>query len=274
MKLNVVPARTGLQWVRQGVAVFWRQPLAFSGLFFMLVAATSLLAMLPWVGNALALALTPAATVGLMAATQMVAEQKRFPLPATLLIGLRQSPAATRALLALGALYAAALLLIAAATAWGSDNQLTQLLARHGGNITPELMNDPAVQQAIFASLPQTLLTSVLYLVVAVVFWHAPALVHWHRVPVVKSLFFSTIAVLRNTPAFALFGLGWMAIMALAWFVLVSLALTLGNLNWAMQGALPVGLVLTAMFCASLWFTFRDCFVAEPDAQEPAPPPR
>ncbi len=29
MKLNIVPARQGLQWVRQGVRTFRQQPLAF-----------------------------------------------------------------------------------------------------------------------------------------------------------------------------------------------------------------------------------------------------
>ena len=44
MKLNVVKARTGSLWVRQGIRNFWRQPLALSGLFllFMALASTTL----------------------------------------------------------------------------------------------------------------------------------------------------------------------------------------------------------------------------------------
>ena len=33
MKLNIVPARTGIQWVKLGIQTFFRQPLALSGLF-------------------------------------------------------------------------------------------------------------------------------------------------------------------------------------------------------------------------------------------------
>jgi hypothetical protein len=35
MKLHLVPARTGLAWVKLGMRTFLRQPLALAGLFFM-----------------------------------------------------------------------------------------------------------------------------------------------------------------------------------------------------------------------------------------------
>jgi hypothetical protein len=70
MKLNIVPARTGIQWVKLGIQTFFRQPLALSGLFFMFMAVMSIASMVPLMGSALALALLPAATLGLMAATQ------------------------------------------------------------------------------------------------------------------------------------------------------------------------------------------------------------
>ena len=43
MKLNIVSARTGSLWVRQGIRNFWRQPLALTGLFilFMVVASAA-----------------------------------------------------------------------------------------------------------------------------------------------------------------------------------------------------------------------------------------
>ena len=34
MKLQIVTARTGVAWVKEGIRTFWRQPLALSGLFF------------------------------------------------------------------------------------------------------------------------------------------------------------------------------------------------------------------------------------------------
>lgn len=44
MKLQLVPARQGLVWVRNGLRVFARQPLAMTGLFFMFMTGLSLLA--------------------------------------------------------------------------------------------------------------------------------------------------------------------------------------------------------------------------------------
>ena len=65
MKLNIVPARTGLLWVRLGLRTFWAQPLALAGLFFLFMTVMSVASLIPFVGNALALALLPAATLGL-----------------------------------------------------------------------------------------------------------------------------------------------------------------------------------------------------------------
>ena len=80
MKLNVVNARTGSKWVRQGIRVFWKQPIAMSGLFFLFMAIMSLSALLPIVGSFIALALLPAATLGLMAASREV-DLGKFPMP-------------------------------------------------------------------------------------------------------------------------------------------------------------------------------------------------
>jgi hypothetical protein len=59
MKLNIVPAKQGLVWVRQGIRTFWRQPLAFTGLFFLFMASVSVLSMVPLIGAALALLALP-----------------------------------------------------------------------------------------------------------------------------------------------------------------------------------------------------------------------
>ncbi len=69
MKLNVVPAKTGTLWVRQGIRAFWKQPLALTGLFFMFMASMSILSIVPVLGSFLALMLLPAATLGLMGHT-------------------------------------------------------------------------------------------------------------------------------------------------------------------------------------------------------------
>ena len=59
MKLNIVPAKNGLLWVKQGIRTFWRQPLAFTGLFFLFMAWVSVLSMVPVLGAVLALLILP-----------------------------------------------------------------------------------------------------------------------------------------------------------------------------------------------------------------------
>ena len=70
MKLNIVPARTGMVWAKLGIKTFFRQPLAMAGLFFMFMAVLAVIGSIPVVGGALSMALLPAALVGLMAATR------------------------------------------------------------------------------------------------------------------------------------------------------------------------------------------------------------
>ncbi len=101
MQLNIVPARTGLHWARQGIRTFWKQPLAMSGLFFLFMAVVSVLSIVPMVGGALALVLLPALTLGMMAATE-VAEDQRFPMPGVLFAALKPG-AQRKAMVQLGA---------------------------------------------------------------------------------------------------------------------------------------------------------------------------
>ena len=107
MKLNIVPARTGIQWVKLGILTFARQPVALTGLFFMYTATATLFTVIPIVGLFLALAIVPAATLGLMVATQE-AEKGRFPMPTVLLSAFRAGKQRLRAMLVLGVIYAVA----------------------------------------------------------------------------------------------------------------------------------------------------------------------
>ena len=110
MKLNLVPARTGIQWVKLGMRTFFRQPLALAGLFFMFMALMTLASQVPYLGFVLAMTLLPAATLGLMAAT-LDACNNRFPMPIVLLSAFRANKQKTRDMLVLGALYALGFLL-------------------------------------------------------------------------------------------------------------------------------------------------------------------
>ena len=114
MNLQIVPARAGLKWVRQGMSTFWRQPLALSGLFFLFMLTVSLVSIVPLIGNALALIILPALTLGMMAATQTASDGK-FPMPSVLFVALKNGPH-RRAMFHLGGLYALIFLVVMGAS--------------------------------------------------------------------------------------------------------------------------------------------------------------
>ncbi len=116
MKLNIVPARTGLEWTRLGLRAFWRQPMALLALFFMTMAGMAIVGAVPLLGPALALALLPTATLAMMVAAAE-AMQGRFPTPAVLLVALRTGRERVRELALLGALYAVGFALVLALSA-------------------------------------------------------------------------------------------------------------------------------------------------------------
>lgn len=257
MKLNIVPARTGITWVKLGIKTFWQQPLAMSGLFFMFMAVLSLAALLPVIGAALALALLPAATLGLMAATREATKGK-FPMPTILVSAFRAGQQRKRAMMVLGMLYAAGFLAIMGISSLIDGGEFAKLYLG-GGQITEELVLQSNFQIAMWVAMA-------LYLPLSLLFWHAPALVHWHGVSPAKSLFFSLMACYKNFGALAVFMFTWIGVFVLAIIVVSLISGLIGSVTLATVAMFPVALVIVAMFFTSIYFTFRDSFLPTPDA--------
>lgn len=251
MRLNVVPASTGLLWVRLGFRTFVRQPLALGGLFFMFMGVASVVSIVPLIGPALALALIPAATVGLMAATRE-ADAGRFPMPPTLATAFRQGAQQTRAMLALGGAYAGALMLLMLLVALLAGEPA----ANASGEVTPE-----AMRQALADSHVAWLL--LLYLPIMAAFWHAPALLHWHGVRPVKAVFFSLMACWANKGAMLLYLAGWVGVAAGVGLLLAGVGNLLGSDEFLQVVLFPLTLLMASMLNTSIWFTFRDSFVGD-----------
>lgn len=251
MKLNIVPARTGIQWVKLGLQTFAKQPLALAGLFFMYMAAVILVGQIPVVGVVIGGMLVPAATLGLLAATEE-ATKGRFPMPSVLLSAFRAGRQQVRAMLLLGVIYTLASLAV---------TSLASLLTGGGGTALEPGEIDATALLALALHTPLFLM-----------FWHAPALVHWHGVSPAKSLFFSLVACLRNFSAFLVYGFVWMGVFLAAGMVFGLLGGLLGGAAMARAVMMPMALLMAAMFSTSIYFTFRDSFVATPDDTEQPPP--
>ena len=269
MKLNHVPARTGLTWVKLGFKTYLQQPLAMSGLFFMFMALLSIAAMVPFIGPALTLALLPAATLGLMAATQEATKGK-FPMPSILISAFRAGRQRVRAMLTLGALYAAGFLALMGISSLIDGGQFARLFLL-GGAATQDAGMQEIMRQTDFQVAMWVTLT--LYLPLSLLFWHAPALVHWHGVSPVKSLFFSFLACCKNWAALTVYGLAWSGVFAAGMMIVIVIATLIGNIAFASMAMFPLMLLMMALFFTSIYFTFRDSFTdtdPEPSIDSPS----
>lgn len=254
MKLNAVPASTGLSWVKLGVKTFFSQPLAMSGLFFMFMAVVSVLSVVPLIGTPVSLALVPAATVGLMAASRE-ALAGRFPMPLLLLTAFRSGQDRARAMLILGGMYAGALLLVLGMAALLGPADGTPVPVTDG-EVTPEAMRTAFVSQGMWVAM-------LAYVPVLMAFWHAPALVLWHGVSPGKSLFFSVMACWRNKGAMLAYTFGWVGVFILMGLVMSLLGAMMGGASALSFIMYPMVLFMASMFHTSIYFTFRDSFVTD-----------
>ena len=254
MKLHIVPARQGVVWVRQGIQAFFRQPLALIGLFFMFMAVMSVATLIPYIGAVLALALLPAATLGLMAAARETTLGK-FPMPLILISAFRAGRQRMRAMMVLGLLYATGFLAVMGISALFDGGQFASLYLV-GGSITDAMLSSGDFLTAMWVAMA-------LYLPLSILFWHAPGLVHWYGVSPVKSLFFSAVACLRNIGAYTVYSLVWMGIFLLGGLLVAVLAGLSGSATLVASVMLPLALLIVAMFFASIYFTFNDSFLPE-----------
>lgn len=254
ISLNIVPARTGFAWVKLGIQIFFKQPLALAGLFFMFMALVSVTSLVPYIGGALALVLLPAATVGLMASTRIASDGK-FPMPVTLFSAFRGGAKKTQAILTLGALYALGFLAVMGVSALFDGGQFASMYLT-GGTLTKEVITSTDFQMATWAAMA-------LYLPLSLMFWHAPALVYWHDVSPVKALFFSLVACIRNFGAMTVYFFTWLAVFLLGGLVLSLVAALTGSESAVSVIMLPAALLMATMFFCSIYFTVRDSFVTD-----------
>jgi hypothetical protein len=251
MKLNIVPAKQGLVWVKLGIKTFWRQPLAFTGLFFLFMAWVSLLSMVPVLGAVLALLILPAATLGLMVATEQASGGK-FPMPTVLMVAFRAGQQRLKAMLILGGLYAISFLGVMALTTLVDGGSFAKVYLANAP-ITPEVIEAGEFQMAVW-------LSTFLYIPMSMMFWHAPALVHWYGIPPVKSMFFSAVACWRNLGAFAVYLLAWAGVFVMCAAIILTVSTALGGSELSAAVLMPGALLMSAMFFTSVYFSVKDCF--------------
>lgn len=254
-QVRALPAGAGWVWLREALALYRRQPFAFTALVILYTMALMFLANLPLIGLPLAALLVPFGTVGLTLAGR-VADSGAMPLPAVLLHGFRGPQRV--ALFRLGAVHAVmVLVLVLIASAFALDELRNWEVT--DGQLDPASVSQNVPWDALFVAVG-------LYTPVLMLTWFSPHLVAWHRQPIGKAMFFSLVACWRNKGAFVVLGV-----------VLIGLSLGVG---WLATGLLrglglspqltsllfaPVALVMTSISYATQYPIYRA--VIEPRAE-------
>ncbi|MFT4190954.1 MAG: BPSS1780 family membrane protein [Comamonas sp.] len=259
MKLNLVPARSGIDWIKEGARTFFRNPLALSSTFILFMIVMTVLSALSLVGSIIALVLLPCGMLTMMSATRLVSESS-LPVPGVIGHALADIRGSVRALLLLGLLYAAGYLLILGISYLIDGGTLARVMLV-GERLTPELLEQPGFAAA-------TWVTALLSIPLSLMFWHAPGLLHWYQVPPAKALFFSLVACLRNWRAYAVFVLGWVALLLALNVAVVVLGLLLSSVGGGAVVATVLRivssatmLIAAAVFLCSSYFPLRDSFI-------------
>lgn len=244
--MSTIPASTGVAWIREGFAIFRKQPGGLMLLMLAYLVAGLILGIIPLLGQVLPIVLTPVFTAVFVQACA-TADRKQSLTP-EMLRPIFQKPIFPR-LVGLGTLFMlalAAMALIFAAVVGGdtlrqlAEQQLSPEAATANGNF------GLAMLVVFLLSLPASM---------AMLF--AAPLIFWQQMGVAKSLFFSFFAVWRALRAFLLFFLGWMAIVMLLTQVVLFL---LGKTLLGMAIVQSLLMVIAMVFQCSVYAAYRTIF--------------
>lgn len=258
--LKPVQARQGVQWVVQALKVFGRQPLGLAGLFGTFLFLALVLMLVPVIGGVVVLAAVPLLGLVMMMGTAAVVRGQRA-LPGLYLAPFRTDAVRRSRLMVLCAAYGALsllVLLVSDAIDGGKLNELQELMAAGRDDARTRedlqrLLADPQLLGGLYTRVGLTALISI-------PFWHAPALVWWGQQSAAQALFSSTLAIWRSKGAFVSFVAAWVSLLGVSGLGLglVLQALGLSGLMGAL--AMPLGLTLSVVFYASLYFMFVQTF--------------
>ncbi|MFA4913064.1 MAG: BPSS1780 family membrane protein [Burkholderiaceae bacterium] len=248
MQAATLPATAGWHWTRDGFMLFAKQPLAVFMWAMGIMLFVSLAAITAPIGPLFFISVMPVITVLTLSACKHIAAD-RVMLPSMWFKPLRQ-PGMVRRLVVMGMLYGGVSLLAGMIAFMPFARDIAQAM---------QLMQATQEVMPFFEAVgPALAIFTLLYVVIAAVFWHAPVLVAWHHIKLGQALFFSAIACWRNKWPFLVYGLTWFG-------VFMAIDVAAGILVWL---GLSVGFteILKMPFnmaaCGALYCSFYPTYVS------------
>ncbi len=256
--MEKLPAMTGWIWVKEGFALFRKQPAEMSTLFLSYTFLMFALGIIPVLGQLLPLLLVPVFSMTFMQACAQIEQGKRIH-PNLLLTGFR-SPA-FRTLLTLGALYLLAAVVAVAASALIDGGVFWRVMSGQTA-LDAKTARESSIATAM-------LFATAVYTPAVMAFWYAAPLAMWQNMSAGKAIFYSFFAVRKAGKAFLLYGLAWAAIgVILPAVVSALIALLVNKPAVTVVVLLPLSIVLTIVMYCSFYPTYTYIF-GKPSALPP-----
>lgn len=241
--MSAIPAKTGLAWLKQGMALFRQQPAALTTLLFANVLFSLAISAVPLLGQIVAVLLIPSFSMSFMQACLMIEHGQRVT-PLVLLTGFRKPAVIT--LCRIGLFYLGAI-------------GITTLLAYL-------LLGDALFKQGVSASNPPAIdgamalgvmLVAVLQIATLVVLCFAAPLAYWQQMAPVKSVFYSVFAVLRSARVFLVMLMAWFAM-----FIVANLVprIILGSSTFGWVVMTWIGFLFVLLLQCAMYAGYRQIF--------------
>lgn len=259
--MEKLPASDGWLWVKEGFALFRKQPAEISALFMGYMLMMIGVGIVPLVGQLLPLVLVPVFAMAFMQACADIEEGKKVT-PRLLLTGFR-SPAFP-SLIKLGLLYLVASVVAIGASALVDGGVFWNIMT---GSRT---LDDETIANADL--LVSMLVSATVYTPAAMAFWYAAPLIAWQKMGVAKAVFYSFFAVRNNLKTFLVYGVSWVLIGVLLPSVISTIVgVLVGRAFILMALLLSMSLLLTVIMYCSFYPTYTHVFGRPRPARDTLP---
>lgn len=251
--MDRLPAISGWYWIRDGIAIWRRQPNALGLVFLMYLSLNLLLLVVPYIGPLLVLLLNQVLTTAYMLACAKVdAGDRAHPRQ---LFAYFRAPAFWK-LAGLGICYALASFFASTAMSWFAGPALVSTMLNANSAV---VALDPVAQVTLVESF---MLGSVVYLLLIIPLWFAAPLMAWQGMGFAKAIFFSFFSTLRSAKAFIVYVFCWILINL---FVVINVMAILGLLGMSSNAAvlsimIPSMLILAMLRYCSYYTSYVQVF--------------
>ena len=254
--MSRLPASTGWLWLKQGFALFRKQPGFLTMVVFTNFLFAVLMSALPLLGPVLSLVFIPAFTMAIFQACNMIDEAKR-PSPAVLLTGFRKPVVGP--LCKLGLVYFGVFILSLLLVSPWIDTEAVRSFSKNAEVGAASLMQGSTG----FAMLAYTMLVGVFVILLA----FAPGLTYWKQMPTFKAIFYSVAAIVGSLRAVAVLVLAWLGIY---WAAGMLFAMLLGRSQMVFVVLMWLNLIFVLVLHCALYSAYKQIMGA-PEGDLKAP---